>query len=62
MSGYKGHSVGAVVLLLVAMHYFGNYFHNPDLVDIILYVAIAVVGGRQPSGERIGSSWICLGI
>ena len=48
MSGYKGHSVGAVVLLLVAMHFFGNYFHNPDLVDIILYAAIAVMFGLWP--------------
>lgn len=48
MAGYKGHSVGAVVLLLVAMHYFGNTFHNPDLIDIILYGAIALMFGLWP--------------
>ena len=48
MSGYKGHSIGAVVLLLVAMHYFGNYFHKPDLIDIILYGAVAVMFGLWP--------------
>ena len=48
MSGGKGHLIGGFVFILVLLHTITHYFYRPDLLDLILYIAIGLMFAVWP--------------
>jgi len=48
MSSGKGHLFGGFIFVLVAIHTISNYFFQPDLLDLILYLSIGLMFSVWP--------------
>ena len=44
----KGHLFGGFIFVLIFLHTITNYFFRPDLFDIVLYIAIALMFSVWP--------------
>ena len=48
MAGGKGHMIGGVVFSLIALHLVSHYFIAPKLMDMIIYISIALLFSLWP--------------
>jgi len=48
MSGGKGHLVGGFIFILVLLHTITHYFYRPNLLELILYIAIGLMFAVWP--------------